>query len=83
MDVITYTEARGELKSVMDRVIHDREPVIVTRKKNEAVVMISLEEYNSINETLHLLRSPKNARRLRRAVEQLEAGSGTEREIDL
>lgn len=83
MDVITYTEARGELKSVMDRVIHDREPVVVTRKKNEAVVIISLEEYNSIVETFHLLRSPKNVRRLRRAVEQLDAGGGKEREIDL
>lgn len=83
MDVITYTEARRELKSVMDRVIHDREPVVVTRKKNEAVVMISLDEYNSITETFHLLRSPKNARRLRRSIEQLDAGAGTEREIDL
>ncbi len=82
MDVITYTEARGELKSVMDRVVHDREPVVITRKKNEAVVMISLEEYNSINETFHLLRSPENVRRLRRSVEQLDAGGGTEREID-
>ena len=82
MDVITYTEARGALKSVMDRVIHDREPVVVTRKKNEAVVMISLEEYNSINETFHLLRSPENLRGLRRSVEQLDAGGGTEREID-
>ena len=83
MDVITYTEARGGLKSVMDRVILDREPVVVTRKKNEAVVIISLEEYNSIVETFHLLRSPKNVRRLRRAVEQLDAGGGKEREIDL
>jgi antitoxin YefM len=80
MDVITYTDARGELKSVMDRVIHDKEPVIVTRKNREAVVMMSLDEYNAITETLHLVRSPENARRLRRAIAQLDSGQGTERE---
>ncbi len=80
MEVITYTDARGELKSVMDRVIHDRAPVIVTRKNREAVVMISLDEYNAITETLHVLRSPENARRLRRAIAQLDAGEGVEHE---
>ena len=83
MDVLTYTDARASLKDVMDRVIHDRVEVIVTRKKREAVVMISLDEYNAIQETLHLQKSPENARRLQASIAQLDAGNGIEREIDL
>lgn len=83
MDVMTYTDARGELKAVMDRAIHDREPVVITRKNREAAVMISLDDYNAMIETLHLLRSPENARRLRRSIDQLEAGAGIERTVDL
>lgn len=81
MEVMTYTDARASLKAVMDRVIHDRSEVVVTRKRREAVVIISLEEYNAIQETLHLLRSPENARRLRRSIAQLEDGGGTERDL--
>lgn len=81
MDVMTYTDARASLKDVMDRVIHDRAEVIVTRKKRESVVILSLEEYNAIQETLHLLKSPENARRLHRSIAQLEAGEGQEREL--
>ncbi len=83
MDVITYTDARASLKDVMDRVIHDRVEVVVTRKKREAVVIMSLDEYNSIQETLHLQKSPENARRLQAAIAQLDAGKGSERDIDL
>lgn len=82
MDVISYTDARASLKDVMDCAIHDRVEVVITRKKCEAVVMISLDEYNAIQETLHLLKSPENTRRLRRSIAQLVAGEGTEREID-
>ena len=82
MDVLTYTDARASLKDVMDRVIYNRAEVVVTRKNREAVVMISLDEYNAIQETLHLLKSPKNARRLHASVAQLDAGEGTERDID-
>lgn len=81
MDVMTYTDARASLKDVMDRVIHDRVEVVVTRKKREAVVMISLDEYNAIQETLHLQKSPANARRLHASIAQLNAGTGTERDI--
>ena len=59
MDVITYTDARASLKDVMDRVIHDHVEVVVTRKNREAVVMISLDEYNAIQETLHLQKKPQ------------------------
>lgn len=76
MDVITYTDARNSLKDVMDRAIHDRDPVIITRRKGEAAVLMSLEDYNSIAETLHLLRSPANARRLMESIARLEAGEG-------
>jgi antitoxin YefM len=82
MDVVTYSDARESLKSVMDRVIHDREPVVITRKNQEAAVMVSLEEYNAMMTTLQLLRSPENAERLRQSIEQLDAGKGSERELD-
>ena len=83
MDVMTYTDARASLKDVMDRVIHDHVEVVVTRKKREAIVMISLDEYNSIQETLHLQKSPENARRLQASIAQLDADKGIERDIDL
>ena len=83
MDILTYTDARASLKAVMDRVINDRVEVVVTRKKREAVVMMSLDEYNAIQETLHLQRSPENARRLQAAIGQLDAGKGVERTVDL
>ncbi|MEO1639461.1 MAG: type II toxin-antitoxin system prevent-host-death family antitoxin [Pseudomonadota bacterium] len=83
MDVITYTDARASLKDVMDRVIHDRVEVIVTRKNREAVVMLSLEEYNAIQETLHLQRSPTNVKRLHAAIAQLDAGEGVVKDLDL
>lgn len=71
MDVITYTEARAALREVMDRVIEDRVAVAVARQGGGAVVMISLAEWNAIRETLHLLGSPENARRLRSSIAQL------------
>lgn len=83
MEVLTYSDARSELKRVMDRVILDREPVTITRKNREAAVMVALDEYNAMVETLQLLRSPENARRLRRSIEQLDKGAGTERALDL
>jgi antitoxin YefM len=83
MDVMTYTDARSSLKDVMDRVIHDRVEVVVTRKKREAVVIMSLDEFNAIQETLHLQKSPENARRLQASIAQLNAGKGTERDIEL
>lgn len=82
MDVMTYTDARASLKDVMDRVIHDHVEVVVTRKNREAVVMISMDEYNAIQETLHLQKSPENARRLQASIAQLNAGKGTERDIE-
>jgi antitoxin YefM len=81
MDVMTYSDARAQLKRVMDRAIHDKQEVVVTRKKGEAVVVVSLETWNAVNETLHLLSTPKNASRLRSSIAQLDAGDGKEREL--
>lgn len=81
VDVINYSDARRNLKGVMDRVVADMTEVVVTRQKGEAVVMVSLNEWNSITETLHLLSSPTNAARLLTAIRELEAGGGTEREL--
>ncbi|HZC80494.1 MAG TPA: type II toxin-antitoxin system prevent-host-death family antitoxin [Nitrospiraceae bacterium] len=81
MEVVTYSEARANLKDVMDRVVEDKTEVIVTRRKAEAVVMVSLSEWNSMVETAHLLSSPVNAERLRRSIEQMDAGKGTEHDL--
>lgn len=82
MDAITYTAARASLADTMDRVCEDHEPVIITRSGGErAVVMMSLEDFKSLEETAYLLRGPKNARRLLESIAQLEAGKGKERKL--
>lgn len=73
-DAINYTEARNSLAATMDRVCESHEPMIITRQKARPVVMMSLEDYNSMLETAHLLRSRANADRLRESVRQAEAG---------
>ena len=80
MDAITYTAARANLADTMDKVCEDHEPVIITRNE-QAVVMMSLEDYKALEETSYLLRSPKNARRLFESIAALEAGQGTERKL--
>ena len=81
MDVLTYSDTRARLKEVMDRVVHDSAPVMVTRSKGEAVVMVSLSDWNGLEETLHLLSTPANADRLRTSITELDAGGGREREL--
>lgn len=81
MDVVTYSDARANLKDVMDRVIADRTQVVVTRQKAGAVVMVSLDDWNSMEETMHLLSTPKNAARLRDSIRELESGGGAERKL--
>ena len=81
MDAITYSSARANLASTMDRVCNDHEPLIITRNGEKAVVMLSLEDYKALEETAYLLRSPANARRLLSAIAQLSAGQGTPREL--
>jgi antitoxin YefM len=81
MKAITYTAARQNLAKTMDEACKDHAPVIVTRKTNDSVVIMSLEDFQALEETAYLLRSPKNTRRLIEAVGQLEKGEGTEREL--
>ncbi|RVT92854.1 type II toxin-antitoxin system Phd/YefM family antitoxin [Sphingomonas crocodyli] len=81
MKSVSFSEARANLKSVMDRAAADRAPITITRQKAENVVLISESEWASIEETLHLLSSPKNAERLLEGIRGLEAGEGVEREL--
>ncbi len=81
MDAISYTTARANLAKTMDHVCEDHEPVIITRGGEPSVVMVSLEDYKSMEETAYLLRSPKNARRLLEAITDLEKGLGKERNL--
>ena len=81
MNTITYTSARSNLAQTMDKVCDDHAPVIITRKAAKPVVMMSLDDYEALEETAYLLRSPKNARRLLESIVQLEADKGKEREL--
>lgn len=78
MDAISYSAARANLASTMDRVCDDHEALIITRKE-QSVVMLSLEDFQALQETAYLLRSTANARRLMSATAQLEAGKGVKR----
>ena len=81
MDAITYTKARASLAQTIDSVCDNHEPVIITKKNDRSVVMLSLEDYQALEETSYLLRNPKNARRLLDSVNELDAGGGTERAL--
>ena len=81
MDALTYSTARENLAATIKRVVDDRTPILITKKRDAAVVMISLEEYQALEETAHLLRSPANARRLLDSIDALEAGKGTRRKL--
>ena len=74
MDAITYTQARKNFSSVMNQVCDDHAPVIITRQSERPVVMMSLEDYSAIEETMYLLKSPANAQRLYQALEKLKEG---------
>lgn len=81
MDVISYSDTRANLKQVMDRVVADRAPVVISRQKAEAVVMVSLADWNAIEESMHLVSTEANARRLREAIGQLEDSQGQARDL--
>ena len=70
----TYTQLREQLSSVLDRVVDDREVVIVRRKTGKNVALIAADELAGLLETAHLLRSPKNAERLRTSLREAERG---------
>uniref|UniRef100_A0A8D4BGM9 Antitoxin n=1 Tax=Streptomyces pratensis (strain ATCC 33331 / IAF-45CD) TaxID=591167 RepID=A0A8D4BGM9_STRFA len=78
---MTYTESRARYAETLDAVVDDREEVIVTRAGHDPVVIVALDEYESLKETAYLLRSPENARRLLASIDRLESGGGTVREL--
>ena len=81
MDTLNYTDVRSNFATVMEKVCDNHEPLIINRNKKRSVVMMSLEDYASIEETNYLLRSPKNAKRLREAIENVEKGNYKERKL--
>lgn len=81
MNAISYTSARANLAKTMANVCNDHTPIIITRKSEDPVVMMSLEDYNAMQETTYLLRSPANAISLLESIAELEAGNGTQREL--
>lgn len=81
MKAMSYTESRARYAEVLDGVTDDREPVMITRAGHEPVVIVSLDDYESLRETAHLMRSPTNARRLLDAMERLEAGRGQSHDL--
>lgn len=83
MDAMTYTAARANLASTMNRVCNDHEALIITRNGEQSVVMISLEDFKALEETAYLLRTPANAQRLLSAIAQLNADQGVERELSV
>jgi antitoxin YefM len=85
LDAMTYSTARAKLAGTMDRVCDDHAPIIITRNGDEgrSVVMLSLEDFQALEETAYLVRSPANVRRLLNAIAQLESGGGVEHELVL
>jgi len=81
MKSISYTEAREKLAQTIKTVCRDHDPVIITRKRSDSVVMISLDDYESLIETSYLIKSPKNARRLLESIRELEEGKGVEKKL--
>lgn len=81
MRTMSYSESRAKYAETLSAVVDDREEVIITRAGHDPVVIVALDEYESLKETAHLLRSPENARRLLAAIDRLEHGGGTERDL--
>ena len=81
MRTMNYTESRKRYAEILDSVTEDRDPVIITRSGHESVVMVSLDDYESLRETAYLMRSPANARRILDAMEELDAGAGVQHDL--
>jgi antitoxin YefM len=81
MKTMSYTESRARYAEVLDQVVDDQEEVVITRSGHDPVVIVSLEEYQSLKETAYLMRSPENVARLRESIAELESGGGVVREL--
>ncbi|SQI44104.1 Antitoxin YefM [Leminorella richardii] len=82
MEKISYSKARQNLAATMVKTIEDRAPILITRQNGDPCVLMSLEEYESLEETAYLMRSPANAIRLMTSIEELRSGKGVERKLD-
>jgi antitoxin YefM len=74
MEIVTYSETRANLKAIMDRAVNDHIPIAITRQRGKPVVMIDLDDWNAIQETMYLLSTPNNAKRLMESIANIEAG---------
>ncbi len=81
MRTMTYSESRAKYAETLNAVVDDREEVVVTRSGHDPVVIVALDDYQSLKETAYLLKSPENARRLLASIDRLEHGGGTERDL--
>ena len=81
MNIVSFSEARNNLKAVLDRVVEDTDYTIITRRDAEDAVVMSLELFNSLLETVHLLKSPANAAHLERSIAQFKQGKVVERNL--
>ncbi|HEN3482504.1 TPA: YoeB-YefM toxin-antitoxin system antitoxin YefM [Yersinia enterocolitica] len=81
MRTISYSEVRQNLSTTMVQTVEDRAPILITRQNGTSCVLMSLEEYESLEETAYLLRSPANAKHLMDSIEELRAGKGIQREL--
>ena len=81
MRIVSFTEARNGLKAVLDQVANDADCTVITRRDSEDAVVMSLDYYNSLMETVYLLRSPANAGHLRKSIELFREGQAKEREL--
>lgn len=81
MEAISYTSARANLAKTMEKVCNDHSPIIITRKSENPVVMMSLDDFNAMEETAYLLRSPANAKKLLDSIAELESNKGLEKEL--
>ena len=81
MNVVNFSEARNNLKEVIDRVVQDADVTVITRRDAPDAVLMSLDQYNSLLETVHLLSSPANAAHLARSLSELRLGQDKPREL--
>lgn len=81
MRTLSYSESRANYAETLNRVVEDREEVVITRAGHDPVVIVALDDYESLKETAYLLRSPENARRLLASIDRLEHGGGDARDL--
>ncbi|MEW5839296.1 MAG: type II toxin-antitoxin system prevent-host-death family antitoxin [Pseudomonadota bacterium] len=81
MRVVNFSEARSSLKNVIDQVVEDSDFTVIARRDSPDAVLMSLDTFNSLMETMHLLRSPANAAHLARSIEQFRQGKIAPRDL--